>query len=154
MHRYSFLSIGVLFLLLFSGCGRKEVFRQEVVFEQGSWDRFRKLNFEIPIQGDGSYDLILELDYLREIEMDILPIHVIILTPDGEERIQEHELFFSGREVRQQIRKCEGEQCKLELVLQKKLYMEKQGTCRVEIENLYPKMAADGFQRATLRAIK
>ena len=83
----------IFLAIIFSGCNKQKVyFTQTHTFENQIWPRFEHLEFKVPITKPNNYDLVLEITHGKGIDYNVLPLHVIITTDDGEERIREFQL--------------------------------------------------------------
>jgi len=141
------ISVLLLISLLFisSSCTRNERQCQFVSFHDHAWNRFEKQKFEIPVRNISSpSELKLILRHTNDYPFDNLYINVITEMPGGEERIMEKDLRLkdaSGNFLSDD-RKGYHE---ISFTLYKELRFTEKGLCRVEIENLIPKIEIPGI---------
>lgn len=132
-------------LLFISSCSRNERQCQYFSFHDHAWNRFEKQKFEIPVRNISSpLELKLILRHNDDYPFDNLYINVIVEMPGGEERIMEKDFTLrdTGGNFLSDDRKGYRE---ISFTLYKELQFSEKGLCRVEIENLIPKIEIPGI---------
>lgn len=140
----SVLTVPVVFLLLMlSACQPDKEYKLNHTFENNTWDRFNKLQFEMP--GDinpGNYDIIFTVRFQEDFQYDRFPIYVTLNTSSGEERMNEIELkvkdngkYYGTEENGLHV---------ISLKLWEELHIADTGINTITIENLIPKVQTTG----------
>lgn len=139
-----------LFCIFLISCSVKPEFEKHINFENNSWYRFKNLNFEIPINKlNKDFDLFFTVKYNSDLKIMNLPLHVIINTPSGEERIMEYKLNFFDKNGKSLGGKQDNFWIK-KIKLRSNFPFHKKGICKIEIENLNPKIETLGIVEAVL----
>lgn len=132
--------IFLLFTLALVQCsGPDTVYEEHRYFENDTWHRFDKLNFAVPVDNiDKNYDIKFSMVYTSEYQYDRIPVHVIMNTPAGEERI--HEFKFNVRnKAGDFIGEKKGDSIHLKKTLWGGFVFNKEGKAKLSIEQLIPK---------------
>jgi len=128
----------------FAGCSSKPAYYDAISFEKGSWNRFRYLNFEFLTDNpEMTYDLSVIITYNDYINIDMLPVNVVMVLPGGEERIREYNIFLKERNGAMKGEKKEG-RYELKVLLRESQQFTEKGPVKIEIENLNPKLETPG----------
>ncbi|MCD6113555.1 MAG: hypothetical protein J7J86_09875 [Bacteroidales bacterium] len=139
-----------LFCIILFSCSSKPEFEKHISFKNNSWYRFKKLNFEIPVNKlNRDYDLFFTIKYNSDLTVNRLPLHVIIDTPSGEERIMEYKLKLLDKNDKP-LGEKQNNFWTVELKLREDFSFHKKGICKIEIENLNPKIETSGIIEAVL----
>lgn len=125
-----------------TSCSSGPVYHSEKDFQMQTWNRFEKVIFDFPVNGDQSYDIELNLSHNAEFAYDQMPVYVILTTPSGEERMRE--VTFKLKEG-SFIGEVSGENWKVKTSLWKGVKIAKPGTCSVSVENMNPKYETLGI---------
>ncbi len=133
-----FISFVILLSVVFSGCSKRNVFKEFHEFDNYTWNRFDKVNFKIPVKKGGfNSEIILSVRYLEQFPYDEIPLQVILKTPSGEERIIERTV-----KIRDDKGKLKGDVAgsywDLNEVLWSSFYFNQEGEYLIEIENIVP----------------
>jgi len=94
-------SIGVFLFFIFfvTGCNRNEPVSQAHTFSNTTWERFEHLNFDLPVDDvENEYDISLVIKHTAKFPSDALSINVVMITPGGEERIKDYNIYLKGRD--------------------------------------------------------
>lgn len=138
------LYVAVL-LVLISGCGQKKPVSQVHHFKNSTWERFKHLNFELPVENTRhTYDLSLVVRYNENFPENTLPINVVMTTPEGEERIKEYTFFIKDKDGNFAGNPTGGIY-QMVIPLRNDVRFVKTGLCKFEIENLTPKYLTTGM---------
>ncbi|HLN53875.1 MAG TPA: hypothetical protein VK212_09210 [Lentimicrobium sp.] len=135
----------ITFALAFSGCSKRNVYREFHEFDNYTWNRFDKVTFNVPIdKTDFTADIILTVRYLDQFPYGEIPLQVILKTPSGEERIIERTVKVKD-EKGDFIGSVAGSYWDLDEVLWKSFYFNQQGNYTLEFENIIPYMGIPGI---------
>lgn len=147
-------SVPVVFLLLlFAACQPDKKYILDHSLENNTWDRFNKLQFEMP--GDikpGNYDIIFTVRLLESFEYDRFPVFVTLNTSSGEERMNEIEL-----KVKDNDRFYGTEENGLHVISQKLwegLHIADTGINIITVENLVPRVQTIGINNVSVEMKK
>jgi|AntRauTorckE6833_2_1112554.scaffolds.fasta_scaffold00217_2 gliding motility-associated lipoprotein GldH len=146
--------IAIALLISLAQCSSSDdvVFSQKVNFEEDSWPRFKKLDFEIPVEHPGShYNLFFTLHYSSQFPHDNIPLHAILKTPGGEERIYEFTIEVRDNTGKEMGKKPEGSSYYyLEAPLWQGVSL-KEGEAFLSLEQIIPKYSTPGISKAGIR---
>lgn len=133
------------FLFVVGACNKNEKQCLFNSFDKTTWNRFEKQKFEFPIENNSSpYDVMLTLRHNDDFVFDNLYIHVVMEMPGGEERIMEYDFKIRDDDGNFLSNDRNGYH-EISFPLHKELHFSERGACRVEIENLIPKMEIQGI---------
>lgn len=136
-----------------NSCGERILFEKYQKFETQSWNRFKILEFEIPVSDTiNAFDIFMEIRHLPEFALQELKINLTIYMPSGEMRTADHLIEFTDQNG-DRISQCLGDLCDLSVPLREDFIFPEPGTYRIAIENKYPKIELPGILEAGL-AIK
>ncbi len=148
LNSYMTRLIGLLlipFLCITGSCRKSESLTQFHSFPNNTWNRFEKQNFNFRIEDVSfPYDLKLILRHNDSYPFDNLYVHVVIEKPGGEERIMEYDFKVKDTDGQFLSRSTNGYD-EITFTLHTGLYFQEEGNCRVEIENLIPKIEIPGI---------
>lgn len=134
----------VFLIMLLSGCGQRKPVSQVHHFKNATWERFKHLNFELPVENlRQKYDLTLMLRYSDKFSENTLPVNVVIVTPEGEERIKEYTFFIKDNSGNFAGNPVDGVY-EMAVTLRKEVRFGKKGMLKFEIENLNSKYYTPG----------
>jgi len=95
-------TIGFFLLIIFlalASCNRDEPVSWVHTFTNTTWERFEHLNFDLPVENtDKEYDISIVIKHTAKFPGDALSINVVMITPGGEERIKDYNLYLKGRD--------------------------------------------------------
>ncbi|MDL2239850.1 hypothetical protein LJC73_06590, partial [Bacteroidales bacterium OttesenSCG-928-L14] len=128
-------------------------FTQNYTFENGIWPRFEHVKFEVPINPDNSYDMILEVNYDPNINYNVLPLHIITTTDDGEERIKEFQFRLKDAyEFRGEMQ--DNGTITYSQVIRANFSVNQATKYNIDIECFYPKYEIPFINSLTLKLVK
>lgn len=135
----------VILLLILSSCGSRTIFREYEEMESYSWNRFKVVEFEVPIENtDPGYDIVLAIRYIEQIPHDKLLINFTFYTPSGEMRTMDHDIRM--REPDGELSgKGMGDLWDLEVTLREDFRFNEEGICKFEIHNRMPRVETIGI---------
>ena len=96
MNRISILFCSLLIVLI--SCDSKPFFEQKVNMENGIWNRFNSLKFEVDFLKEGVYDIDITVSYDTTYAYSNLNIDVGYAGTDGETRIRPHNISLKSSE--------------------------------------------------------
>ncbi|MCK9204163.1 MAG: gliding motility lipoprotein GldH [Bacteroidales bacterium] len=147
---------GLLILTLFLcfSCSHKKPYESYHPFEKGNWPRFDIVKFEIPVsKTDGSYDIVLFARLTPQFSYESLNFNMIMNTPSGEERIRDYEMKVRSK-TGDLVIDCKQGICEGSVVLKEGLTISKPGKLIIELENLIPRLEAEGISGIGIRVIE
>jgi gliding motility-associated lipoprotein GldH len=144
------VSLGILLMFLFAGCQKNKDYVLYYQFKQHRWARFNKLQFEIPLRpSPKGWDVYFFAHHTKDYPFDNLDFNMIMNT-SSEERINEYHFeiknkggAFTGE--------CSRDSCVASIPLKKGIYFPDQGTLKIEIENLVPRLEVTGLLGVGIR---
>jgi gliding motility-associated lipoprotein GldH len=149
---YRFLFIILVFLS--SSCRERHGLFLLHSFPENYWNRFDKQTFDFMItDSNESWNLELIIRHNDTYPFDNLYINVVIYLPGGEERIMEHDFEMIGSDRRFLSEQKNGYR-EIKFPLNQDLGIHDEGLCRVEIENLIPKIGIPGMVGLGVRMTK
>ncbi|MDD4602415.1 MAG: hypothetical protein PHF97_01250 [Bacteroidales bacterium] len=145
------IAMSMMFVL--TGCHRETPHELYHTFEKQVWPRFDKVNFEIPIKTDNkSYDIVLFAYFTNDFPYEVLDVNMIMNTPSGEERINSFQMKVKNKAGTFVI-PHEKDSYRGDILLKKELFFSKAGILHIELENLIPRMQAEGILGVGIRLI-
>ncbi len=144
-------------VLLLVSCNKNKVyFSDSVSFEEtGYWERFDHVNFDVPIEKTNfNYDLVLDIEYDSKIDYDIIPLHVIMNTLDGEERIREFKIRIKDGSGTHRGEQLKSGNYVISHVIRQNFSMSEPNSINVDIENFYPKFQIPYIKNISIKLIK
>ena len=146
--------LSILFVTTLVSCTHKPVYQQFYTFDDGVWNRFKKLDFNIPVEKVGvEYDIVLILEYDVNFPEDKLPFHVIMDTPAGEERIKEYNVRLRGYNGTIYGKVTDNKAIQ-EITLRKGYAFSKKGIVNLNLECFYPKYDIQGIYKVGIELRK
>ena len=143
----------LLLFLIFSGCKKNTEITSYHKFNNQSWNRFEKINFDIPVLDiEKSYDIYFFADHTKDYEYDNLRFNMVMTTPSGEERIKEYKLMIKNN-TGGFLSDCNSDSCTASIPLKKGFQFEKKGMLRIEIETLVPRLQINGVLGVGIRLV-
>lgn len=132
-------------IVLISGCDSNKPVSQVYNFKNATWERFKLLNFELPVENTRHrYDFSLMVRYSEKFPETTLPVNVVMTTPEGEERIKEYTFFIKDKDGKFTGTPVDGVY-QMVIPLRGDVRFGKKGSCKFEIENLTPKYLTSGI---------
>lgn len=140
-------------LILIAGCQQNLPDGVYYPFKDHSWQRFNILKFEIPVRkSERPYTVVFFARYNKDFPYKSLDFNMIMNTPSGEERIREFQLMIRDEDDKF-LGKCDLEICEATTVLNKELYISREGMLFIELENLIPRMETPGLLGVGIRLL-
>lgn len=140
--------IPLLFTIAFFSCsGPDNVYEQHRYFSNG-WKRFNKLTFEVPVEEPSQrYDILFSFVHTPEYQYDNIPVHIILNTPGGEERMNKFNLPVrdkSGKYTGTQA----GDSIQMQAVLWPEFIFGETGKAKISVEQIIPKFRTPHIKSA------
>lgn len=141
------------FALLQCSDSRQAIYSNSKSFEKDTWKRFTKLHFNIPVEEtDKKYDLYFKVVYSDDFQHDQIPIHAILNSSSGEERIYTFHILV--RDTTGQDRGKKSEESKyfhLEAPLWQDVSFPEKGEVALSFEQIIPKFSTTGIHKAGVK---
>lgn len=147
------LGVAVFLLFLLSDCTEHTVFRQYKSFENVSWNRFDILNFDVPVQKGDYLDFDLALRHHTYFPYNYLDANITFYPPGGGMRSSEYHFELKDDDGNWKADGM-GELWDIELPIRDSLSFNKNGICKVRIENKMTKLETPGIMEVGLIARK
>jgi len=128
-----------LFLFVFlASCQPGRVYEKHIKMENLSWNRFRIIEFEVPVEDISvAYNIFLAIRHLSEIPYDVLVITSTMYTPSGEERSLDYEVVIRNDDG-ELLGEGLGNFWDLNYQLRENFIFLDEGICRFEFEIKMP----------------
>lgn len=134
-------------LVFFNCSGPANDYEEHCYFANG-WKRFNKLKFEIPVKETYQhYDIIFSFVHTPEYQHNYIPVHIILKTPGGEERMNKFNLPVrdkSGKYTGTQA----GDSIQMQAVLWPEFIFGKTGQAKISVEQIIPKFRTPHIKSA------
>jgi len=141
------------FLLLLAGCSNTPGFKETRTFDNHSWSRFKTLEFKVPVKQSGSFDFDLDFTYDSVFNYDRLWVNITFYTPDGTTRSRDYGFDLYDKNGNK-LGKEKNNGWEVSLPVIHGMLLSDTGTCRVRIENQYPKYETGGIVELGLKVSK
>lgn len=138
---------------MFAGCSREQPVELYHQFADGRWERRNILSFEFPVgQENRIVDVILTGIISPAFEWEKLDLNMTMKTPSGEERINEYTLKVKSPDGAFLGYLSNGNY-HYTLTLKKQLNLSEKGILTVQIENLVPRLHAEGISAIGIKVV-
>jgi gliding motility-associated lipoprotein GldH len=135
--------LSVVGMILFSGCRKNNDYILYYPLKQHAWQRFNKLQFEIPLRASPKgWDIYFIAHHTKAYSFDNLDFNMIMNTPSGEERIKEYHFEIKNK-TGEFTGVCTKDSCEATIALKKEIYLPEKGVLKIQIENLVPRLQVD-----------
>lgn len=149
-----FYLISLLPFFFTIGCTQSETTGLYHKFPGNQWDRYNKLSFEIPVEeANKSVDIFLFARFTDEFKYETLDFNMILKTAGGEERINEYQMEVRSKEGTF-LCTMNNDSCEIDLALKRQFNAGKPGILVIEIENLIPRLKAEGIRGIGIRLVR
>ncbi len=141
-----------VFLLLFilTACSPDKIYEKHIKFENYSWNRFKDLQFEVPVEDiKSNYNFYFAIKHITQYPYKNLRINFTIHTPSGEFRTMDYDLKLKDNKGNC-FGKTTGDTCYISRLLRKDFLFSKTGVCKFEIGNLMPRVETPGIMEIVL----
>ena len=134
----------ILLVIILSSCSNEEVFKQYKTFENASWNRFDILLFEVPVKAGDYLNFELALRHHTYFPYDYLNTNITFYLPSGEMRTADYHFNLKDKNGKWKADGM-GELWDIELPIRDGLLFQKDGICKVRIENKMTKIETPGI---------
>ncbi len=136
----------LLFIIisLLTACTNNTAFKEYKKFDDISWNRFDILEFEFPVEKKEPVDFYLALRHHTNFPYSFVDVNITIFTPDGEIRSREYRFRLKNTDLKWKGDGM-GELWDIEFPIRKEMLFNKNGICKVEIENKMHKVETPGI---------
>ena len=131
-------------ILLLASCGNKPVFKEYRKMETANWNRFDIQFFEVPVSRGEVLDFYIFMQHHTNYPYDHLDVNVTFYTPGGEMRSADYHFKLKDENGKWKAGGT-GELRSIELPVQQGLKFEKNGICKVRVENKMTKLETPGI---------
>lgn len=132
------------FVLAFTSCREPTVFREYRKIDNMSWNRFNFIEFEVPVEEGDKLDFDLTLRHHTAFPYDKLFVNITFYLPDGEFRSANYAFDLKDKDGNW-LADGMGELWDIELPIRSEMQFSETGTCKVRLENQYPKVETPGI---------
>ncbi len=139
----------IILALVLSSCSNKVVFKEYKNFENVSWNRFDILLFEVPVKAGDYLDFHLALRHHTNFPYDYIDANITFYSPGGGMRSGEYHFKLKHKNGKWKADGM-GEFWDIELPIRDSLYFNKDGLCKVRVENKMTKIETPGIMEAGL----
>jgi len=150
------LFIIILFLSTVISCtnNRSTVFEKTTSIEKHNWQRFDKLNFDVPINKNDTLNFYLNFQYNKDFKGIYLPVNISFYTPDGETRTRNYRFKLIDRKTNKKLGTTVNHVTTILIPIRKETPFNVNGICKVVIEKRIPKVDTYGIEAVGLKVIK
>jgi gliding motility-associated lipoprotein GldH len=139
-----------LLLLILTACSQDKIYEKHIKFESYSWNRFKDVLFEVPIEDiKCNYNFYFAIKHTTQYPYKSLRINFTIYTPSGEFRTMDYALNLKDNKGNF-FGKTTVDTCYISILLRKDFLFSKKGICKFEIGNLMPKIETQGIMEIGL----
>lgn len=132
-------------LILLVSCSGRKVYEKHIKTENLNWNRFNKMNFDVPIKNVAStYDFFVTLRYIEQVPYDQVKVYFYFSTSDGETHALNHTIRLRDYEGRL-LGKGMGDYWDVEELVKGDYRFREPGICRVEISSRMDKVELPGI---------
>ena len=129
-------------------------FEQMTPLKDHNWQRFNKINFEVPVKKNDSLDFYLVFQYNADFKEKRLPVNITFYTPGGETRSRNFSFWLVDRKTKKKLGTTENHKTTIILPIRKEMPFIANGMCKVTIEKKIPTVDNFGIEAVGLKAIK
>lgn len=140
IHTLLLVILGITLFSCFKGDNDYVLYHK---FPNKTWERFNILSFELPVEKMNKYDVVFFARLVPDYPFDVLDFNVVMTTPSGEERIKEYSMKIKDKMGRF-LQPFQGDSCEYRINIKKEIKLS-QGTLKIEIENLIPRLETTGI---------
>jgi len=149
------LFVFVVLLSMFSCTGNSSKnFEKLITLENNNWQRFNKLEFEVPVKKNDSLDFYLIFRYNDDFNEKRLPVNITFYTPGGETRSRNFAFWLINKKTKKRKGTMENGHTIIVLPIRKEMPFIANGICKVVIEKKIPTVDNFGIEAVGVKAIK
>ncbi len=144
-------SFAILFMV--AGCSQRQPAELYFYFADSRWERRNILSFEFPVEQENRVvDVVLTGIITPGFEWEKLDLNMTMKTPSGEERINEYTLKVKSPDGTF-LGELNNGKYHFTHILKKQLNLSEKGVLTVQIENLVPRLYAEGVSGIGLKMV-
>lgn len=135
-----------LLILAVSGCRQVVTKEQFHKFDNEVWERFDFLKFGFDLDNvKPAWNIYLVVRYDENIQVRYLPLNIEMITPSGESRVKDYNIFLRSTNDEYLGEKKDGFY-EIKTLTHPEITFSEIGQCTFEIENLNPKFFTYGIR--------
>ena len=138
------LQIIIIFSVLLGACTNHTVFKHYKTFDKISWNRFDILQFEVPVNAGDYLDFNLALRHHTYFPYGYIDANITFYPPGGGMRSADYHFKLKDKNGDWKANGM-GELWDIELPIRDSLYFNKDGICKVRVENKMTKIETPGI---------
>jgi len=128
----------IMVLINLSSCIEDDTVSQIHTFTTATWERFEHLNFEFEIDDpEEAYDISVIIKHTSQYPNEKLYVNIVMITPGGEERIKDYNLFIKDRDGKFIGYETDGIYNRV-IKIREGMRFYEAGSLKFDIENLMP----------------
>jgi gliding motility-associated lipoprotein GldH len=143
----------LIIILLLTSCNSNTTFKEYKKFDDISWNRFDILEFFVPVQKKEPLDFYLALRHHTNFPYSYIDVTITLNTPDGEMRSRDYRFRLKDTDLKWKGSGM-GDLWDIELPIRKEMLFNKNGICKIQIENKMHKVETPGIIEVGLIAKK
>jgi hypothetical protein len=147
----------VLLFLVFSCTNTKtntDSFQKITPIEKHNWQRFAKIEIEVPVHKNDSLDFYFIFQYNDDFKAMSIPVNISFYTPGGEMRSRNYRFSLVDKKTKKKLGTTENNRTEIILPIRKEMPFIKDGTCKVIIEKKIPSVDNFGIEGVGLKAVR
>jgi len=134
----------LIIILLLTSCNSNTTFKEYKKFDDISWNRFDILEFYVPVQKKEPLDLYLALRHHTNFPYSYIDVTITLNTPDGEMRSRDYRFRLKDTDLKWKGSGM-GDLWDIELPIRKEMLFNKNGICKIQIENKMHRVETPGI---------
>jgi len=134
----------LIIILLLTSCNSNTTFKEYKKFDDISWNRFDIIDFEFPVQQKEPLDFYLALRHHTDFPYNYIDVNITINTPDGEMRSRDYRFRLKDTDLKWKGSGM-GDLWDIELPIRKEMLFNKNGICKIQIENKMHRVETPGI---------
>jgi len=134
----------LIFSLLLANCSSNTSFKQYKKFDDVSWNRFDILEFDVPVKKNEPVDFYLALRHHTNFAYSYIDVNITLNTPNGEIRSREYHFQLKNTDLKWKGNGM-GQLWDIKLPIRKEMIFNKNGICKVQIENKMHRVNTPGI---------
>jgi len=134
----------LIIILLLTSCNSNTTFKEYKKFDDISWNRFDIIDFEFPVQQKEPLDFYLALRHHTNFPYSYIDVTITLNTPDGEMRSRDYRFRLKDTDLKWKGSGM-GDLWDIELPIRKEMLFNKNGICKIQIENKMHRVETPGI---------
>ncbi len=129
-------------------------FEKMVQLKDHNWQRFNKIDFQVPVKQNDSLDFYFVFQYNSDFKNTSIPVNITFYTPGGETRSRNFRFSLIDKKTKKKLGTTENHHTTIMLPIRKEMPFIANGTCKVTIEKKIPSVDNFGIEAVGIKAIK